>query len=499
MSETNSCPECGAKLYFGGDGRSRICETCGYREAIHKEIPSPEELVRDLRYAAQFAQPGQEPGVFRTNVRVLLAQAKGAVQEGNREEAFFCLEKVLHADADDKQCAEAWLWLSQIYETPAERRACLEQVIIHEPTNPLARRGLAILDGRLQAADIIDPNKVQVTAPDEPQSVAAEQFQCPRCAARMNYTPDGRALVCEFCSYRQELAADGPIEEVNTYGLGGGEQDFIAVLATEKGHVPPVAMRAFHCMGCGVEFVLGPEALSLTCPYCDSVYVTEAAETREIHPPQALIPFAVDEDAVKAGLRAWFKEKKVERPRVSPIVGVYVPVWTFDVGGEVRWNGRVRRGDDWVPVNGSKQLLLDDVLVPATDKLPAALVDVLHSFTPEGLVPYDSRYLADWPAERYQITLAEASLRARKQVLKDLRKRPYEVTRGENVNDLTLNSSGMMVESFKLVLLPLWMVHYKVEGAVYDVLVNGQNGRIVGQFPQTAVGKLVSWLRGGGG
>ena len=32
-------------------------------------------------------------------------------------------------------------------------------------------------------------------------------------------------------------------------------------------------------------------------------------------------------------------------------------------------------------------------------------------------------------------TLAEASLRARKQVLKDLRKRPYEVTRGETVND----------------------------------------------------------------
>ncbi|MCA9972076.1 MAG: hypothetical protein KC425_17755, partial [Anaerolineales bacterium] len=125
MSEKSICPECGAKLYFGGDGRSRICETCGYKEAIQKDIPKPAELVRDLRYAAQFAQPKPEPTVFRTNVRVLLAQAKGAVQEGNREEAFFCLEKVLHADADDKQCAEAWLWLSQIYDAPAERRACL--------------------------------------------------------------------------------------------------------------------------------------------------------------------------------------------------------------------------------------------------------------------------------------------------------------------------------------------------------------------------------------
>jgi len=492
-----NCPECGAKLFFGGDGRSRVCEKCGYQEAIHKEIPKPEELVRDLRYAAQFTQPVQEPTVFRSNVRLLLAQAKGAVNEGNREEAYFCLEKVLHADADDKACAEAWLWLSQIYDALEDRRVCLEQVIAHEPNNPLARRGLAILDGRLQQADIIDPNKVKPTAvPADPQSVQAAQFQCPRCAGRMNYTPDGRALVCEFCSYRQELTDATAVEAVNTYGIGGGEQDFIAVLATERGHVQPVAMRAFHCMGCGVEFVLGPAALSLTCPYCDSVYVTEAAETREIHPPQALIPFVVGLDEVKTGLRAWFKEKKVERPRVSPIVGVYVPVWTFDVGGEVRWHGRLRRGDDWVAVSGSKQLLLDDVLVPATDKLPAALLDILHSYASEGLVAYDARYLADWPAERYQVSLAEASLRARKQVVNGLRKRPYEVTRGEAVNDLTFNSSGMMVESFKLILLPVWMVHYQVAGVVYDVLVNGQNGRIVGQYPQTAVGKLASWLKG---
>lgn len=498
MAEMNVCPECGAKLYFGGDGRSRICETCGYKEAIHKDIPKPEELVRDLRYAAQFAQPGQEPSVFRSNVRLLLAQAKGAVNEGNREEAYFCLEKLLHADADDKQCAEAWLCLSQIYTAPEERRVCLEQVIVHEPNNPLARRGLAILDGRLQQTDIINPDQLRETAvPDDPQSIQAEHFQCPRCAARMNYTTDGRALICEFCSYRQELTADGPIEEVNTYGIGGGEQDFIAVLATEKGHVQPVAMRAFHCMGCGIEFVLGPATLSLTCPYCDSVYVTEAAETREIHPPQALIPFAIGIDDVRQRLRVWFKERKVDRPRVSPIVGVYVPVWTFDVGGELRWRGRVRRGDDWVPVSGVKQLLLDDVLVPATGKLPTALRDILHSYAAEGMVMYDARYLADWPAERYQLTLAEASLQARKQVLQDLRKRPYEVTGGEMVTDLAFNSSGMMVESFKLVLLPVWMMHYKVDAEVYDVLVNGQNGRILGQYPQTAVGKLVSWLKGG--
>ncbi|MBK8985605.1 MAG: hypothetical protein IPM39_05925 [Chloroflexi bacterium] len=495
MIQAAHCPNCGAKLVFGGDGRSRLCERCGYKETIHKQLPPPDELVRGLKFAAQFAGAAAEPHTFQNNGRLLLAQARGAVNEGARDEAYYCLEKVLHTDANDHQCAEAWLLLSQVYSAPEERRVCLEQALIHEPNNPLARRGLAILDGRLHQADIIDPNKVAAAAPADPQAVQAEQFQCPRCAARMNYTPDGRALVCTFCRYRQEL--DETAAAVNHYGLGGGEQDFIAVLATEKGHVPPVAMRAFHCMGCGIEFVLGPATLSLTCPYCDSVYVTEAAETQEIHPPQALIPFSITEDEVKMALRTWFKAHKVERPRLSPIVGVYAPVWTFDVGGEIRWQGKMRRSEEWIVVSGGKQLLLDDVLVPATNKLPQALMGILYSFALDGLVAYDARFLADWPAERYQLTLAEASLRARKQVLNDFRKRPYEITRGEPVSDLSFNSSGMVVESFKLILLPVWMIHYKLEDKVYDVVVNGQNGRVQGQSPQMTVQKLFSWLKGG--
>jgi DNA-directed RNA polymerase subunit RPC12/RpoP len=335
MTPKPLCPNCNRALTFAPDGRSRLCELCDYKETIHKEIPPPEELVQALRFAAHYNRSREEPSLFRSNGRLLLAQAVGAVKAGDREEAYFCLEKLLHTDADDTQCAEAWLLLSQVYERPEQRRICLEQALAHQPTSPRARRAIAVLDGRLQQSDIINPDDVKsaTAVADDPQPVHAEQFQCPRCAARMNYTADGQALVCGYCDYRQELGNGARPDTDGRFGFGAAEQDFIAALATARGHLQPVAMRAFHCMGCGIEFVLGPEALSMTCPYCDSVYVTEAAETRQIHPPQALLPFAFDEDQVKLALRAWFRAHKVERPRVSPIVGVYLPVWTFDVGG----------------------------------------------------------------------------------------------------------------------------------------------------------------------
>ncbi len=491
----NKCPECGRQLFFGGDGRSRQCEFCGYKQTIHKPVPSPAEIARTVKYAARFTRSDAREDVS-FGVRTLLLQGIEAAKEGHAADAYYYLEWVLRSEASDAQYADAWLWLSKIYDEAADKRLCLEHALAHQPLNPIARRGIAVLDGRLQADEIIDPNqqRERPAAGSDPQAVKTEQFQCPRCAARMNYTPDNKALVCEFCHYRQEL--DTPEAHVQTdYGIGGIEKDFIAALSTAKGHSQPVAMRLLQCMGCAVEFVLAPETLSLTCPYCDAVYVTETAETRELLPPQALIPFATTQDDVKLTLRAWVKQHKIERPRVSPIVGMYVPVWTFDIGGELIWRGFQRRGDNWVQVSGSHHLLRDDVLIPATQKRSKPLGPAIHEFDYDGLVAYDSRFLADWPAERYQLTLAEASLQARKQVVTDIRRHSHQLTDGESIKDFSLNTMNMVVESYKLILLPLWLIHLQVDDAMYDVVVNGQNGRVYGEHPQSLAGKLFSWIK----
>lgn len=500
MSGAN-CAECGGRLVFAPDGRSRQCERCGWREVVERKRPSPGEIVRTLQLTGQYEASETDA----EGVKLRLAQGIAAAKAGDKDEAFYYLEWILQTDSSDVQRAEAWLWLSQIYDENADRRICLEQALLHEPMNPLVRRGLALLDGRINPQEIINPDTVkaetlalsgaEVAVPVEPQAAQAEHFQCPRCAARMNYTPDGTALVCEYCRYRQELAA--PENQVAVeYGFGGIEQDFIAALATARGHLQPVAMRTLACQGCGIELVLPPAAISVTCPYCDSVYVAEAAETREIAPPQALIPFTVNEDAARKALVVWFQQHKIDRPRITPLVGIYLPVWTFDIGGEMKWNGRVRRNDNWVTVSGSRHFFYDDVLVQAVDKIRPSLAQEIYAYDMTGLVTYDPRYLADWPAERYQLPLADASLRARRQIIKDVKKHQEKLSPDQYVHDLVVNSSGLLVESYKLILLPLWMVHYKIEDAVYDVVINGQTGAVRGDRPQNLVGKLFSWLKG---
>jgi DNA-directed RNA polymerase subunit RPC12/RpoP len=504
MDEKQSplCPECDNPIFFSPDGRQRVCERCGHREAVEgRKQKSVIELEKALDFMGigpgRRAAHGPAKTTRRNRARRdLLIRGIAAAKANQTDDAFYYLASVLKAtDSADKERASAWLWLSALCEQPDEKRLCLKNVLAIDPANPEARRGMAILDGRLKQDEIIDPDKIALPDSNVHEAARGEQIRCPRCSARMRYSPEVGALRCNFCHFSQPLGAGSPSgvrEDIEEY-----EQEFVTALATARGHQRPAAMRAMQCHSCAVDFLLAPEALSLTCPYCDSVYVVESVGTTEVMPPQAIIPFATThEDALRA-LKRWAEEHNIVGPRLSPLVGAYLPVWTFDIGGPVKWSCLVRQGDGWESRTGEHYALYDDVLIPASGRLPSEMWPHLEEFDLNDLVPYDGRYLADWPAERYQLSLADASLQARAKVMKELRKRPSNRYVHEDHSDFKLLASGgLSVTSYKLILLPIWLVHYALEGRSYHVLVNGQTLVVRGNRPQGFAGKVWSWLTG---
>jgi len=481
-------------MVFAADGRSLVCEKCGYHHPINRKRRPPQEIA-ELR-SSSISSNG-EPTRFRANVRDILVQGIAAAKAGDLDDAHFYLEWVLRKPATNEEQAQAWFWLSEIYSDPSEKRECLVQTLALDPYNALARREIAVLDGRLDEADIIDPNRIASVTDGDPLPTQARIFQCPRCSGRMHFTPDGQQLLCEFCDYREDMnvesGGEGRPEEDGAWGM---EQDFIVGLATAKGHLKPILMRSMHCQGCGIEFVLAPETLSVICPYCDSAYVTETAEDCITIPPQALIPFSKTQEEAGRALNEWLEQHEIRRVAASQATGLYYPAWTFDLTGEITWRGLEARGDNWVSVSGAYYVLRDDLLLSATRKTSPQMKLAFKDFDLEQVVQYDARYLAAWPAERHQLSLADASIAARKQLLDELRGDSRKVTSGRTVRELLLNSSGLTVHSYKLILLPFWIAHYEIEGIRYEVSINGQSGRVRGEREIGAVGKLISWFRG---
>jgi DNA-directed RNA polymerase subunit RPC12/RpoP len=407
--------------------------------------------------------------------------AAAAAKAGDVAEAKFYLEWALRQPLDDFRAAEIYYWLAEISDDPAEKRRCLEESLSRNSLDPRARRSLAILDGRLNPDDIINPDNLPAPDPTA-QAAAMRRFTCPRCDARKNYAPDAQTLRCDYCGYVEQLGA-GKETAV------AAEQNFLTTLAQAKGHQRPEAAQTFHCQSCGVGFLLEPETLSLTCPYCDAVYVVKERETRELIPPQALIPFAFDQETAEKLARRWLRRQQLADARLMPLVGFYLPVWDFSVSGEVQWSYLVQENRQTVTRTGRHYLMRDNLLVAAVAHRSPLIPKLIDQFDLGGLTAYDARYLADWPAETYEIAVADASLRARQRALAFMRENADNWLPGETARNLTLRSGGMMVESYRLILLPVWLTHFHWEGRPYDLVLNGQTKGALGQRPSP------SWRR----
>jgi hypothetical protein len=415
--------------------------------------------------------------------RELLKSGIIEAKAGNRESARRYLDRAVYSSNDHDVLAEAWFWMSEVIDEKIEKRKALENCLAHDLKHARARRSLAVLEGKLKADEIINPDKLPL-APEGLRAANAERFMCPKCGGRMSFAPDGQSLLCEYCSRNQRFSMAQPGSAI--------EKDFIIAMATARGHGKPLDQQVFHCEGCGSEFILPPNQISSTCVYCGSPHVVSWESEEQLLAPDGIIPHAFDQKRAVKILIEWVEankiksEKQVDLPR-----GVYLPLWTFDLGGVIDYVGETIAAGE-IEFNDSQQkrirvsdcypVQMNDLPIPASRKLSAVFLKLIPTFELRGTKPYDARYLANWPAEVYDIPMAEASLDARSQCYAHYKRDLPDLVAPMQL--VSSSSAKMTIESFRLNLLPVWVTEIPFDGREHLVLINGQNGTVESDLPE---------------
>jgi hypothetical protein len=226
--------------------------------------------------------------------------------------------------------------------------------------------------------------------------------------------------------------------------------------------------------------------------------------------PDGIIPHAFDRRRAGQYLVKWVEGNKIQpdkvgagSPRPYEPRGVYIPLWTFDLGGSIEYVGEKvddsevqfgRKQRKMVRVKDSYPVQINDLPIPASRKLSAVFLKLIPTFELKAVKPYEPGYLADWPAEVYDIPMAEASLDARAQGLARY-KRDLPVLL-DPVKLISASSAEMTVESFRLTLLPVWVTELPFGGRAHLVLINGWNGEVRSDLPEKREkpGGLMDWL-----
>jgi hypothetical protein len=432
--------------------------------------------------------------MFSDYGRELLRSGIIEAKAGHMDAARHYLDRAVYISNDHNVLAEGWFWMSEVLSEKTEKRQALENCLAHDLQHARARRALAILDGKLKADEVVDPNQLPL-APEGLRAANAERFMCPKCGGRMSFAPDGQSLVCEYCARNQKFTAQPGTAH---------EKDFIIAMATGRGHGKPLNQQVFHCEGCGCEFILPPTQISSTCVYCGSPHVVDWESEEQLLAPDGIIPHAFDQKRAIQILIDWVKlnqikpERQVDFPR-----GVYLPLWTFDLGGEIDYVGETideseiqfnRNTPKKIRVTDAYPVQVNDIPIPASRKLSSVFLKLIPTFELKAVKPYDRRYLVDWPAEVYDIPMAEASLDARSQGLKHYKRDlPNLIT---PIKIVSTSSAKMTVESFRLNLLPVWMTELPFGGREHLVLINGMNGEVKSDLPEkgNVSAGLMQWL-----
>jgi TolB protein len=103
--------------------------------------------------------------------QALLQQAIDAIRRGDKPAGQRLLAQVLRADPRSET---AWLWMSQIVDSDAQRLDCLRRILAINPGNAAARKGIDLLEARERAS--LSTSRAEARAAPPPPLPAVSPF-----------------------------------------------------------------------------------------------------------------------------------------------------------------------------------------------------------------------------------------------------------------------------------------------------------------------------------
>ncbi len=327
---------------------------------------------------------------------------------------------------------------------------------------------------------------------------------CINCGAELLYKPGSSEIKCEYCGYEETIEkTDSVFEELELY-------PYLEKMGAQS-HTEKISM--LHCKSCGANQHIEENYKSLHCVYCSQPLVVEDAYDEDWILPGAVLPFQLTHKQSHEIFRKWVKSlwfapNKLQKAALDPqkTKGLYVPYWTFDAELFANYTGQ--RGDyyyvtesyntvengksvtktrqvrktRWTPAYGSVSGFIDDTLINASKKRNNSLPNNIANWDLTALQTFNSKYLAGFVTEKYTLPLEDGHLKSKQEAERIATNWACRDIGGDTQRVSSLDMT-LSEETFKHILLPVYISSYLFNSKKYHFYVNGQTGKISGNRP----------------
>lgn len=331
------------------------------------------------------------------------------------------------------------------------------------------------------------------------------QLPCPTCGGQLGYSAKKQEIQCTHCGYVKPYSQSK--DQIQEMSLEDAAR--MAKYYSPK----TIHKKVIDCSGCGSQIMIEDNTVSVRCNFCGSEKVNETAVDKNLIQPQGIIPFKIDNKEAKQKFKDWIKSgwfhpnKLKHLAALGDVHGIYVPFWTYDAQTHTNWTGeagfhyyvdetytengvtktRQVQRTRWEDREGEFDHEFDDILIVASKGLPTEIITQIYPFDLNAAVNYSNELVVGWEAEIYSLDFMEGYHLADEQMNDTLRDMASEQLGGDTQKNLSIDVKKWD-QTFKHLILPVWICSYKYGGQTYQFAVNGQTGQINGNKP-------ISWVK----
>lgn len=329
------------------------------------------------------------------------------------------------------------------------------------------------------------------------------ELPCPACGNQLAYSAAKQNIVCRHCGFSRTV--DQANDMVQERCLREAAQQM-------KTYTPQtIDKKVVDCSRCGAQLMIEEDQVATRCNFCGSEKVNEKAQEINMIQPQGIIPFKISKRASRDKFKqwiaeGWFTPNKLKRlAQLGDIHGIYVPFWTYDAQTFAKWTGeagfyyyeteydtdeegntvtREVQKTRWEYRSGSFKHFFDDVLVIASKGVPHALISSLQPFALSEVINYSNELMVGWESEIYSVDVLTGYRQAEQMMDTRLVSMAERKIDGDTHRNIRVDAEKWD-QTFKHILLPVWLCTYQYNNKTYQFALNGQTGRIVGSKPSS--------------
>ena len=323
-------------------------------------------------------------------------------------------------------------------------------------------------------------------------------YKCPCCGAPLVF--GGNELRCDSCDNTFPVETMQQMSEGMAEAGGESKYDWENYQPRSYEDTSEINLANYNCPSCGAQ-ITGDDTLGSTvCPYCGQGAIVKGQFEGTLR-PDYIIPFKVDKKAAMTAFEADFKnapflpDEFKSKKKIEEMAGVYVPFWMFDCDCDAYITYNAERVTRWSDSNynytktdyfklfRAGSVGFANIPVDGSKKADDAYMEAVEPYNYEDAVDFNGAYLSGYLADKYDVSAEESIERANERV-KNSTIAAFKDTTGM-FQAVIPEQSRVSFSNGKIrySLLPVWMLNIKYLDKMYQFAINGQTGKVVGNYP----------------